>query len=149
MNAAYYDTGILLKLYTTEPASSAVQAFVTRRGRAIPITDLHLAEAISALRLKEFRGECTAEQAGGAIVCLQDDLRTRILRLIAVDWPAVWIRCQTLARTESARCGTRTLDTLHVACALSLHAGEFITSDRRQAALARVCGLTVADPGVD
>ncbi|MEW6752107.1 MAG: type II toxin-antitoxin system VapC family toxin [Candidatus Latescibacterota bacterium] len=146
MSAAYYDTGVLLKLYTHEPASGAGQAFVTGRGRALSVTDLHLAEAISALRLKEFRGECTAEQALAAIGSIEEDLRDRILRRVAVDWPAVWIRCQTLARTETARHGTRTLDTLHIASALQLHASELISSDLRQAALARACGLTVVDP---
>lgn len=146
MNAAYYDTGILLKLYTNEPTSCAVQAFVAGRGQAIPITDLHLAEAISALRLKEFRGECTAVQGSAALSCIEEDLRNRVLRRTAVNWPEIWMRCQTLARAETARHGTRTLDTLHVASALQLNASEVISSDRRQAALAGACGLTVVDP---
>ena len=147
MNAAYYDTGILLKLYTNEPASSAVQAFVAGRGEAIPVTDLHLTEAISALRLKEFRGECTAEQGSAALSCIEEDLRSRVLRRTAVNWPEIWIRCQTLARAETARHGARTLDTLHVASALQLNANELITTDMRQAALGRACGLAVVDPG--
>lgn len=36
----YFDTGVLIKLYTAEPESALVQAFVTRRARALPITDL-------------------------------------------------------------------------------------------------------------
>ena len=124
-----------------------MQAFVAGRGEAISITDLHLAEAISTLRLKEFRGECTAEQGSAALSCVEEDLRNRVLRRTAVNWPEIWIRCQTLARAEAARHGTRTLDTLHVASALQLNADELITSDMRQAALACGCGLTVVDPG--
>jgi predicted nucleic acid-binding protein len=146
MSGAYFDTGILLKLYTNEPDSAAVQGFVVGRGRALSVTDLHLTEAISALRLKEFRDECTAEQASAALSCIEEDLRNRILRRLPIDWHAVWIRCQTLARTETAGHGTRTLDTLHVASALQLNASELISSDTRQAALARACGLTVVNP---
>jgi len=37
--------------------------------------------------------------------------------------------------------GTRTLDTLHVACALELKAERFWTFDQRQAKLAKAAGL--------
>lgn len=146
MTSEYYDTGVLLKLYTNEPASLAVQRFVVERGRAILVTDLHLVEATSALRLRQFRGECTPQQGAAALGCLEEDLRRRVLRRVAADWPAIWLRCLTLARAEAARHGVRTLDTLHVAAALQLNAGELVSSDTRQAALARACGLTVTDP---
>jgi len=146
MTQFYYDTGVLLKLYTTEPESNSVRAFVVRHGIAIRITDLHLSEAVSAFRLKEFRGECSKEQASAAIACIEEDIRAQVLRFATLDWPSAWIRCQTLAQTEVGRIGTRTLDTLHVSCAMSLHATSFITTDQRQAALARVCGLKVVNP---
>lgn len=146
MTATYYDTGILLKLYTTEPESAAVQEFVTDRGQALAVTELHLTEATSALRLKEFRGECSSDQAVAALGLIDADLRDRVLRRIAVDWADLWSHCRTLARAETGRHGTRTLDTLHVACALHLDAGEFVSSDTRQVALARACGLAVVDP---
>lgn len=146
MTAAYFDTRVLLKLYTMEPESRAVQEFVASRGVAITVTELHLTEATSALRLKEFRGECSADQSTAALGSLDEDLRARVLRKSAVDWPDVWTRCQTLARVEAARHGTRTLDTLHVAAALHLGSSEFVSTDVRQTALARACGLTVIDP---
>lgn len=146
MTAVYFDTGVLLKLYTSEPESSAVQNFVTTRGQAIAVTELHLTEATSAFRLKEFRGECSADQSSAALGSIEDDLRARLLRRTAVDWPEIWTRCQMLARTETARHGTRTLDTLHVAAALHLGSSEFVSTDRRQTALARACGISVVDP---
>lgn len=146
LNPAYYDTGIVLKLYTEEPESACIRTLVRERGLALYVSGLHLCEAISALRLKQFRNECTRQQDDLAIACIEDDLRKRILRMAPLDWPAVWLRSQMLARTETGRTGTRTLDTLHVACALSLHAVEFITTDLRQAALAETCGLSVLNP---
>mgnify|MGYP006411924775 FL=1 len=149
MTTAYYDTGVLLKLYTNEPESRAVQYYVRTRGQSLAVTELHLTEATSALRLKQFRGECSPEQAAAALGCIEDDLRARLLRRTAVDWPEIWTRCQTLARAETARLGTRTLDTLHVACALHLGASEFVSTDARQITLAGACGLTVIDPLVE
>lgn len=142
----YYDTGLLLKLYTAEVESPVVQAFVHYRAQALQISDLHHAECVSALRLKEFRGECTATEAGGALKLLEDDLRTGVLRMVAVEWNQVWKECCCLAQAHAALTGCRTLDALHVASALVLGAREFITSDHRQSACAIRAGLVVTDP---
>ncbi len=146
MSALYFDTGVLLKLYTVEPESGRIIAWVRRRGAALPVTELHTTEMVSALRLKEFRKECTSSQAMAAIACMEDDLRAGVLRPVTLDWPSAWLRCQTLAQMEAGRCGTRTLDTLHVACAMTLHARVMVTSDQRQMALAKACGLEVVNP---
>lgn len=146
MSLTYYDTGVLVKLYTAEPESPAVERFVRTRGVAISVLDLHVTECMAAFRLKEFRGECTAGQAGAAIGALEDDLAARVVALVQPSWVDVWSRCQTLVRSHSGTIGARTLDALHVAAALVLHASEFATSDERQAALAKVCGLAVVDP---
>ena len=49
-----------------------------------------------------------------------------------------------LARKHGPQMGMKTLDTLHVACALELGAREFWTFDERQAKLAKAAGLTVS-----
>lgn len=49
--------------------------------------------------------------------------------------------CADLARRHGAELGVRTLDSLHVACALELRADRFWTFDERQAKLARAEGL--------
>ncbi len=46
-----------------------------------------------------------------------------------------------LARKHVAHIGTRTLDSLHVACALELKADRFWTFDERQKKLAKAAGL--------
>lgn len=46
-----------------------------------------------------------------------------------------------LARRHVTRLGCRTLDTLHVACALEFGAKKFWTFDRRQERLAKAVGL--------
>jgi predicted nucleic acid-binding protein len=52
-----------------------------------------------------------------------------------------WKICSDLALQFSSALGTRTLDTLHVACALELKADRFWTFDERQARLAEAVGL--------
>jgi len=49
--------------------------------------------------------------------------------------------CADLARRYGPKLGMRTLDTLHVACALDLKAERFWTFDERQAKLAKAQGM--------
>lgn len=55
----------------------------------------------------------------------------------------VYDRCADLARKYGPRLGTRTLDSLHIACALELKAERFWTFDERQAKLAKAAGLKI------
>jgi predicted nucleic acid-binding protein len=52
--------------------------------------------------------------------------------------------CADLARRYGPKLGTRTLDSLHVACALELKAERFWTFDERQGKLAKAAGLKTA-----
>jgi predicted nucleic acid-binding protein len=52
-----------------------------------------------------------------------------------------WMRSIELARQYGPLLGMRTLDSLHVACALELGAERFWTFDERQAKLAEMVGL--------
>ena len=51
--------------------------------------------------------------------------------------------CADLARRYGPKFGMRTLDTLHVACALELKAERFWTFDERQAKLAKAQGMKI------
>ena len=143
---SYYDTGLLLKLYTNESDSEVVRKFVLRCGESLVFTPMHHAECVSALRLKCFRGEAAEEEVAGALRDIESDVTTGVLRGAAVDWDAAWLRCRILSDAQAAATGCRTLDALHVACALLLGADEIVTGDGRQAALARKAGLRVVNP---
>ncbi len=142
----YLDTSILLKLYTEEPESPAVRRFVVGAGQALPFHKLHHSECASALHLKAFRGECSVAQANRALGDIEEDLRSGMLRAFVPDWEDAWRRCFALAQSHTASTGCRTLDTLHVACAMELGFREFATSDKRQATLAERVGLTPRNP---
>jgi len=143
---AYYDTGILLKLYTAEPESDAVREFVTGRAEAIPFLSIHRSECASALHLRAFRGECSIATANRALGDIDNDVRSDVLRVFKPDWEKVWWRSADLAQAHAAVVGCRTLDTLHVASALEMGFRLFVSSDSRQAKLAERIGLEVSSP---
>jgi predicted nucleic acid-binding protein len=142
----YFDTGILLKLYTGEKESDAVERFVHARGERVFVTDLHLSECVSALKLKVFRRECDEEEAAAGIDLIMEDLKCGVLQVVEVDWNHVWRECRLLSDNFASTTGVRTLDALHVAVARLSSAKEFVTSDCRQADLASRVGLLVIDP---
>lgn len=53
----------------------------------------------------------------------------------------MWETSINLARRFGPTLGVRTLDSLHVACAMELSAQKFWTFDERQAKLAEAAGL--------
>jgi predicted nucleic acid-binding protein len=66
-------------------------------------------------------------------------------RWIAVALPEnAFELCSDLARRHGPKLGMRTLDTLHVACALELKAERFWTFDERQAKLAKAQGMKIS-----
>jgi len=142
----YYDTGLLLKLYTIEPESSAVRQFVISRGDPLPFHSFHRTECASALHLKVFRKECTLAQANRALADIEEDIGSGVLQETYPNWDKTWVYCLELSRSHAAFTGCRTLDTLHIACASILGFREFATSDRRQASMADRIGMRVQNP---
>jgi predicted nucleic acid-binding protein len=73
---------------------------------------------------------------------LEDDFKAGIWKRAAIPEDAFDL-CADLARRHGSKLGVRTLDSLHVACALELKAERFWTFDERQAKLAKAEGLKV------
>jgi predicted nucleic acid-binding protein len=128
----YYDTGVLLKLYTNERDSEMVRNFVVRRREALVFTPMHHAECVSALRLKSFRGEADEEEVAGALRDIESDPASGVLRAAAVVWEEVWLRCRILSDAHAAATGCRTMDALHVACAVVRVAGGLGGCDTKE-----------------
>jgi len=76
-----------------------------------------------------------------ALADLEHDVAVGVWEPPAYDLGDVHARAEGLARRPAAVLGTRSLDILHVAAALSLATSDFVTGDRRQAALANTAGL--------
>ena len=143
---AYYDTGILLKLYLNESDSDVVRRYVVEQGRTLLIHSFHLAEMTSAVQLKVFRRECSRAQARSILRHIESDRQENVLSETGIDWNQAWAKCSEISRSYSQLTGCRTLDTLHLACALITESQQFITSDQRQIRMAKKVGLQVLNP---
>jgi len=138
----YTDTSFLVSLYVPDANSSAAAASVRLLRSPLVLTPLGEFEFANSLALRVFRKELTAAQAASVLAHFRQDITAGILRLGPFPL-AVFERATHLSLKHSAHLGTRTLDLLHVAAALSLGARCFYTFDRTQAKLARLLGLRV------
>ena len=81
-----------------------------------------------------------------AIADLDADVREGRLAIVDVLWRRTLDLAAELSTQHTPALGTRTLDVLHVATALTLEARRFISYDDRQSALATAVGLRVLTP---
>jgi predicted nucleic acid-binding protein len=104
------------------------------------ITPFNRAEVANAIHRYVFRGTISATDALASWICFERDRADSVW--IQVDLPSrLWETSIDLARRFGPALGVRTLDSLHVACALELRAEKFWTFDDRQARLAEAVGL--------
>ena len=138
----YLDTSALLKLYIREDGSEQVQAAVEAQDDPLPVWELQEMELINALRLKVFWKEITAAQAERQIDLLDQRKARGFYYFPKIRRAELHADFRTLS-AETPQSGCRTMDILHVACALQLGAKRFLGFDKRQRDLARTAGLNV------
>jgi predicted nucleic acid-binding protein len=101
---------------------------------------LHNAEWAHALAQHVFRGKLSAWEV--QLMNTGFDSDKTVGRWLSIGMPEnAFELCAELGRRHGPKLGIRTLDSLHVACALELKAERFWTFDERQAKLARAEGL--------
>ena len=136
---AYADSSFLVSIYIADAHSSqADQRLVL--GFRIPTTPFNRAEIANALYQQAFLHRLTQVAVQKVWSEFQRDCLTGLLTAVEFPHPA-WETCANLARQYGPTLGVRTLDSLHVACALELNANKFWTFDDRQARLAEAVGL--------
>jgi len=101
---------------------------------------LHFAECSHAIARQVFHRVVAETEADVIFDTLKRDLAAGIWLQTPVPENAFDL-CATLARRLGPKLGMKTLDTLHVACALELKAERFWTFDERQAKLAKSQGM--------
>ncbi|MFT4176281.1 MAG: type II toxin-antitoxin system VapC family toxin [Luteolibacter sp.] len=138
----YLDTSALLKLYIREPGSEQVQAAISSQSLPLPIWELQEAELLNALRLKVFRQEITDAQAETQITLFHARRKKGLYLFPELDRQSLMETFRQLSR-ETSKLDCRTLDILHVACAVEISATGFLGFDQRQNALAAQAGLSV------
>jgi predicted nucleic acid-binding protein len=104
---------------------------------------LHLAEMFHAIAQQVFYRRISAAAAQDIYRQLESDRIAGVWAETQLPENAFEL-CAELARRYGPKLGTRTLDSLHVACALELKAERFWTFDERQGKLAKAAGLKTA-----
>jgi predicted nucleic acid-binding protein len=139
----YVDTSVIVKLYFKEEYSRDTSIWLKENNEGIPLTSLHELELINAIQLKQFRSEITPDQTRLIISRLEEHEISGIYYRPQLNWSAIFIHAIDLSKKHSATIGSRSLDILHVASALSINADRFLTFDDRQTRLAELAGLTI------
>ena len=139
----YVDTSILVKLYFREAFSIEAARWIIRNNHSLPLTPFHELEFINALHQKQFREEFSSEIVQDVIDRFNDHEAKGIYYRPALDWAQVMSQSQELSSMYTAVTGSRSLDIIHVASALTLNCTSFFTFDTRQGDLAEKAGLEI------
>jgi predicted nucleic acid-binding protein len=141
----YLDSCALVKLIREEDESAALQAWLDERADEVMVTsELARAEVLRVIRRSNHSEQGELIDAGK----LSADLDEAAAVLDAVTQLVVDRKVLDRAGALEAPM-VRTLDAIHLATALDLRAStlEFVTYDRRLAAVVRQAGLVVVSPG--
>ena len=135
----YADTSFFVSIYIKDAHSRKADLLLGLSVRPC-ITPLHFAEWAHAIAQQVFRRTMTTAEANRVHRQLHDDRAAGVWPSVDVPETALDV-CVDLGRRYGPKLGVRTLDSLHVACALELNAERFWTFDDRQLKLARTVGL--------
>ena len=135
----YADSSFLASVYLKDAHSATAIKMIATRPE-LCLTPLHVAECFHAFMQQAYFGKITESDASWLCDLLIQDRSIKIWAETAMPEHA-FESCTELARRYGRKFGVRTLDSLHVACALELKAERFWTFDERQAKLAKAEGL--------
>ncbi|NJM55422.1 MAG: type II toxin-antitoxin system VapC family toxin [Verrucomicrobiae bacterium] len=137
----YVDPSALACLYVHQARSREMNAWRARTGGALPVTHHGRTEIVNAICRIAFTGHLDKAGLEEALGDFQGDFAAGRLHQADLLWRGALNRAVELSRTHTPRLGTRSLDVLHVACALELKLLRFLTFDDRQQKLAAATGL--------
>ncbi len=150
----YADTSFLVKLLSDDPGGAEAVAEYQRMNRPrlfyLPLHALEVENAIRHRAFHERRIRPASERVqivrerDAALARVHQFVKRGALAEISLDMDPAMDRARELSAAHSEKTGARAIDLLHVACALLLESEVFLTSDQRQAALAKAEGLHVA-----
>ena len=150
---AYADSSFILRLILTEPDSGAVIAEYRHIGRPalffLPLHGLEVRNAILQRAFHQRRALASGErrhiarERDAGFRRLEHLIGKRTLLDATIDMDPTLARANQLSAVHTEKLGLRAIDLLHVASALTLESELFLTTDARQAQLAKVEGLNV------
>jgi hypothetical protein len=140
---AYFDSGIIVKLYVKEATSPEAIRLVGAYVAPYWLTQWQALEVKNAIRLKAFRKEITEGEMNQSIAAFEQDIATGRWQRPVYTAATIEQKGDELSASHSTILGCRTLDIIHVAAAVVIGAKEFVTFDGRQGAMAKQAGLIV------
>lgn len=147
--SCFPDTSFLCALYRTQVNSTLADEFMAGLCGSLGVSSLLLLEFRQSVRLQvrlhlnDWNKGFTQTAGRQMLNDLQIDLNAGLLATTPVDWSAVHQRAEALSSAHTHAAGHRLVDILHVATALQLGVGEFLTFDANQKKLAKAEGLMV------
>ena len=140
--SVYADTSFLFSLYVSDANSPLAANLIQRANLPFHITSLSELELVNAFYQRLFRRELPASKVKAAAGLFESDIADGIFERKSLS-EDIFRQASSLSRRHTGRIGTRTLDVLHVACAVVFGSSEFYTFDQNQEKLARTAGLKV------
>jgi predicted nucleic acid-binding protein len=141
VRACYLDTSALLKWYGPEAGSEDFEAFVRRIEDPV-VSRLVIVECRCALARRARRGTLARAAELEAWQLLRDDLANGYLRVLPLADTRLIEALELIERLIAHP--LRTLDALHLACALAAAARTLATADRTMASAGEALGLEIA-----
>jgi predicted nucleic acid-binding protein len=139
----YVDTSVIVKLYIKEEHSLDVSNWLKENNEAIPLTLFHELEFNNALNLKKFRAEITTEEIRLILRRFTEHQSKGVFYRPQISWTDTFKYAVDLSTRYTGSTGSRSLDILHVASALSIKADMFLTFDKRQSELAALSEIKI------
>jgi len=140
----YVDSSALVPIYVPERFSTAAREAVRGAGQ-VPFTAIHDLEVPNALELLVGRELMTRDECRSVLRQLRDDLESRRLVNVALDFDQVFAQASEFSRLHTAKHRARSLDLLHIAAAHAALCTTFASADDRQLAVAKATGLRTID----
>lgn len=145
----YLDTSFLCALYRAQENSPQAAAYFQAMPEPLLVTTLLLFEFRQAVRFQirlyryDPRKGYSQKEGTKMLRDLKSDLISGALVVMPAPWAQIHSGAERLSELYTDANGHRTMDILHVATAIELGAGTFLTFDGNQKKLAEKEGLLV------
>jgi predicted nucleic acid-binding protein len=146
---AFADTSVVCALLHQQSTTLEAEILFSELKTPLTLSTLVAFEFRQSARLQSFRFSADRTQGWSAReterMLAQFDANIAAGAFVhgAINWPEVHALAEQYSHAHTIKRGHRTLDVLHVATAVHLHADLFCTVDRLQSELARTVGLRV------
>ncbi len=137
----YVDPSALVRLYIHQVGSRDMSIWRAKIKGTLTVTHHGRTEIINAICRAAFLGLLNRDGLAEALVDLNSDFASGHLQQADILWRSALNGAADLSQRHTPKLGTRSLDVLHVACALELKLPYFLTFDERQQQLAAATGL--------